>query len=98
MSIDVKFTRPEVAVRLSNYFNRIINTIGNFEMEQPIFIYLYTDTNDFVAFESTKYNLSFMNPYYKPSCFYLPDRVKYFQTTFKQLFDKVNSVVANNRN
>lgn len=60
-----------VKTRLKGYIDKI-STYRNFNSKMFLYVYSYGDKNDFVAFESKDYNISFLSSDYKPSYFFLP--------------------------
>lgn len=89
--IDIKFQLFKVKNFLRTYLFKV-SSYSNFDREQNIILYLRTNDNDFVAFESCEYTLGFISQCYKVSDFFILEQennLSKYRLTFNQLAELV---------
>lgn len=82
---NLKFNKPQVKGYLCRYIDNCFKYSG-FDANQTIFIYSRDLGDDFIAFESKDFNISFMSSAYKPSILFLNEHIQITECTLNEFY------------
>lgn len=88
---DLKFEKPQVISYLQKYLMNCSKYNG-FDINQTIFIYSRVLSNDFIAFESKDFNISFLSSAYKPSTLFINENIQITECSLQEFFNYICKV------